>query len=132
MNTGCNSFAPDGAVYVGESGAGRVSRLSGGKAETVIDGLGEPQGIAIRGGKLYILDVAAKEVVECALSGGGRRSIAGNLPVGAPPGIVPKPLGGVGDMCGPMTGFAGLAAGSGGSLYLSGDAEGSVLSLKAG
>ncbi len=125
-------FAPDGSVLVAESGAGRVSKLSGGKASTVIDGLGEPQGIAVRDGKLYVLDVATKQVIECDLSGGGQRTIAGNLPVGAPAGVIVKPLGGVGDMCGPMTAFAGLAAGSDGTLYLSGDAEGSVLALRPG
>ena len=102
------------------------------RTERVIDGLGEPQGIAVAGGKLYVLDVAAKEVIECDLASGAQRSIAGRLPVGAPPGVIAKPLGGVGDMCGPMTAFAGLAAGADGSLYLSGDAEGSVLALKAG
>ncbi len=105
-------------------------KLGGGKPEAVIDGLGEPQGIAISGGKLFVLDVAGKQVVESDLAGGGQRTIASGLPVGAPLGVVPKPLGGVGDMCGPMTSFAGLAAGADGSLYLSADAEGSVLMLR--
>ena len=126
------AVAEGGTVYVAEAGAGRVSKLAGGKAETVLDGLGEPQGIAIAGGKLFVLDVAAKQVIESDLSGGGQRSIAARLPVGAPPGVTVKPLGGVGDMCGPMTSFAGLAAGADGTLYLSADAEGSVLALKAG
>ena len=126
------AVAADGAVYVAESGKGRVVKLAGGRTETVIDGLGEPQGIAVQGGKLFVLDVAGKQVVESDLSGGGQRTIASGLPVGAPAGVAPKPLGGVGDMCGPMTSFAGLAAGADGSLYLSGDAEGSVLSLRQG
>ena len=122
----------DGAVYVAESGAGRVVKVSGGRVSTVLDGLREPQGIAVRGGKLFVLDVAAKQVIECDLSGGAQRIIAAGLAVGAPPGVMPKPLGGVGDMCGPMTAFAGIAAGADGSLYLSADAEGSVLALRAG
>ncbi len=126
------AVAVDGAVCVAESGAGRVAKIAAGKPETVIDGLGEPQGLAIAGGKLFVLDVAAKHVVECDLSDGARRTIAAQLPVGAPPGIVVKPLGGVGDMCGPMTSFAGLAAGADGKLYVSGDAEGSVLMLRPG
>ncbi len=126
------AIAADGTVYVAESGAGRVSKLTGGRAEAVIDGLGEPQGIAIAGHKLFVLDVAAKEVIECDLTGGARKTIAARLPVGAPPGVIAKPLGGVGDMCGPMTSFAGLAVGADGTLYLSGDAEGSVLALRAG
>jgi hypothetical protein len=55
--------------------------------------------------------------------------IASNLPVGAPPGVVPKFLGPIGDMSGPMVNFAGIAAGPDGTLYLSGDGEGSVLAL---
>ncbi len=124
------AVAADGTVYVAESGAGRVSKISGGKAEAVIDGLGEPQGIAVAGGKLFVLDVAAKEVIECDLASGAQRSIAGKLPVGAPPGVIAKPLGGVGDMCGPMTAFAGLAVGADGTIYISADAEGSVIALR--
>ena len=124
------AFASDGTVYVAE--AGRVSKISGGKAEAVIDGLGQPQGIAVAGSKLYVLDVATKQVIECDLLSGGQRVIAAGLPVGAPLGVVAPSLGGVGDMCGPMTAFAGLAVGADGSLYLSGDAEGSVLKLQAG
>jgi sugar lactone lactonase YvrE len=119
-----------GAVYVAESGAGRVVKLSGGRSDTVIDGLGTPEGIAIAGGKLYTVDVDAKQIVECDLSGGGRRAVGTNLPVGAPAGVVPRQLGGVGDMCGPMTTFAGIAAAADGTLYVSGAAEGSVLALR--
>lgn len=125
------AVAANGTVYVAESGAGRVSRLTGGKAELVIDGLGEPQGIAIGSSKLFVLDVATKQVIESDLSGGSQRVIAGHLPVGAPPGVIVKPLGGVGDMCGPMTSFAGLAVGADGTIYVSADAEGSVLALRA-
>ena len=124
------AIGPDGAVYVAEAGAGRVSKIAGGKTETVIDGLGQPEGLTIAGGKLYTVDVGAKQVIESDLSGGGRRAIAANLPVGAPPGIVAKQLGGVGDMCGPMTTFAGIAAGPNGTIYVAGAAEGSVLALR--
>jgi sugar lactone lactonase YvrE len=124
------AIGPDGLVYVAEAGAGRVTRIAGGRTETVIDGLGEPQGITISGGKLYTVDVGTKQVIESDLSGGGRRAIASNLPVGAPAGVVPKQLGGVGDMCGPMTTFAGIAASADGTLYVAGAAEGSVLALR--
>ncbi len=126
------AVAADGTVYVAESGAGRVSKIAGGKAVTVLDGLGEPQGLAIMGGQLFVLDIATKQVVECDVAGGTSRVIAAQLAIGAPPGIVMKQLGGVGDMCGPMTSFAGLAAGADGTLYVSADAEGSVLALRPG
>jgi sugar lactone lactonase YvrE len=124
------AVGPDGTVFVSEGNGGRVVKLSGGKGETVIDGLRQPEGIAIAGGKLYVLDVATREVVESDLSGGNRKTIASGLPVGAPDGPAPKQLGGVGNMCGPMWTFGGLAAGSDGTIYVSSDAEGSVLALK--
>ena len=57
--------------------------------------------------------------------------IASDLPVGAPPGVVAKQLGGVGDMCGPMYTFAGLAADGDGTIYVAADGEGSVLAVRA-
>jgi sugar lactone lactonase YvrE len=124
------AVAPDGAVYVAETGAGRVVKLAGGGSETVVDGLQTPQGIAISSGRLYVLDIGAKQVVACDLTGAAREVVAANLPVGAPPGIVRRQLGGVGDMCGPMETFSGLAAGEDGVLYVAGDAEGSVLAIR--
>ena len=120
----------DGTVFVAEADAGRVVKLAGGKAETVIDGLSRPEGIAIAGGKLYTVDTVAKQVIECDLSGGARRVIGADLPVGAPQGVVGRQTGGVGDMCGPMWSFTGIAAGADGTIYVAGDAEGSVLALR--
>ncbi len=125
------AIGPDGAVYVAEAGAGCVAKLSGGRREPVIDGLAEPHGLAVAGGKLYTLDVGAKQLIESDLSGHARRVIASDLPVGAPPGIIAKQLGGVGDMCGPMNTFSGLAAGPDGTIYIAGDGEGSVLAIRA-
>lgn len=123
------AVAGDGTVYVAESGKGRVVKLSGGQAETVIDDLADPQGLTIRDGKLYVIDVKARELVESDLSGGARRVVAANLPVGSPSGTVVN-LGGVPNFCGPMTTFTGVAAGPDGTIYISGSAEGSVLALK--
>jgi sugar lactone lactonase YvrE len=118
------------AVYVAECGAGCVSKLSGGKREPLLDGLDEPQGLAVMADRLYVLDVGAKQLIQCDLSGGTRRVIAWNLPVGAPPGIIAKQLGGVGDMCGPMHSFSGLTAGADGTIYVAADGEGSVLAIR--
>jgi sugar lactone lactonase YvrE len=124
------AVAGDGSVYVSETGAGRVVKLAGGRAETVIDALRQPEGIAVHGGKLYVLDVLAKELIETDLSGGSRRVVAAQLPVGAPEGVVPPRLGGVGDMCGPMLTFTGIAAGQAGTIFVAGSAEGSVLAVR--
>ena len=124
------AIGPDGSCLVSEEGAGRVVKLSGGRAETVLDGLQRPQGILVRDGLLYVVDVGAKELIEYDLASGVRRTIAAGLPVGAPPGVAPKFLRGIGTLSGPMGPFAGIAAGPDGTLYLSADAEGSVLALR--
>ncbi|CAN7619531.1 hypothetical protein LJR225_004729 [Phenylobacterium sp. LjRoot225] len=120
----------DGVVYVAESDGGRVAKISGGKAETVVDGLKQPQGLLARAGRLYIVDALAKTLIEYDLASGARSIIASNLPVGAPPGVVPKFLGAIGNLSGPMGPFAGVAAGPNGALYVSADAEGCVLALR--
>ena len=119
--------APGGAILVSE--AGRVATISGGRAETLVGELEQPQGLLIRDGRLYVVDSGLKAVVEFDLSSGARQTIATNLPVGAPPGVVPKPLLGMPPFSGPQGPFAGIAAGPEGILYISADADGSVLAL---
>jgi hypothetical protein len=119
----------DGECYVAESASGRVIKATGSGFETVIDGLQQPQGILVREDQLYIVDVDAKELIAYDLRSGTRITIAAALPVGAPPGIVPKFQGPVGTFCGPTGPFAAITAGQDGTLYLSGDAEGSVLAV---
>jgi sugar lactone lactonase YvrE len=124
------AIAGDGTCYVSESGGGRVVKLAGGRAETAVDGLQKPEGILVRDGLLYVVDAGAKTLIEIALDSGARRIVASGLPVGAPAGVVPKFIGPIGNMSGPMGPFAAIAAGSDGTLYVSGDAEGSVLALR--
>ena len=125
------AIAPDGGVYVAESGAGRVVKLSGGgRKETVLDDLSRPEGIAIRAGKLYVADPGAQAVVVSDLSGGAREIAGSDLPIGGPGGSQPVQLGGVGDVCGPMLTFTGIDASEVGTVYLAADAEGSVLALR--
>ncbi|HEV7442522.1 MAG TPA: hypothetical protein VGO18_07995, partial [Steroidobacteraceae bacterium] len=88
------------------------------------------QGILVRGGLLYVVDAGAKELIEYDLENKARRTIADGLPVGAPPGVTPKFLGPIGNLAGPMGPFAGIAASADGTLYISGDAEGSVLAIR--
>ena len=124
------ALGADGSCYVSESGGGRVVKISGGKTQTLIDGLRQPEGLLLRGPSLLVLDAGAQELIEIDLGKGSRRSLASGLPVGAPAGVVPKTLKAVGVLSGPMGPFAGLAAGPDGTIYLSGDAEGSVLALR--
>ncbi|MDE2301432.1 MAG: gluconolaconase [Sphingomonadales bacterium] len=120
----------DGTVYVAESGAGRVVKIARGKVETAIDGLGEPHGIAIDGNRLYVVDIKGRRLEDIDLASGARQTIATELPVGAAPGTLRKYLGAVGDMCGPMVSFTGLAIAPDGTIYVSADAEGSVLAFR--
>jgi sugar lactone lactonase YvrE len=124
------AFTPDGTCLVSESGAGRVVAVTGSGTDTVLDGLEKPQGIAVRSGKLFIVDAGARTLTEVDLASKARTTVARHLPVGAPPGADPRPLKGLPPFSGPQGLFAGLAAGPDGTLYLSADAEGSVLALR--
>lgn len=125
------TIAPDGDCLVAEAGAGRVVKLTGsGGVETVLDGLQRPQGILVRDGQLLIVDAGAKSLVAFDLESKLPRTIASDLPVGAPPGVIPKPLRGLPPFSGPQGPFAGIAAGPDGTLYVSADAEGSVLAFR--
>jgi sugar lactone lactonase YvrE len=125
------AVAADGSCFVTESAGGRVVKLSGGRSETALDGLQQPQGILVRNGILLIVDAGSKELIEYDPKRRTRRTIAAGLPVGAPPGVVPKFLGPIGTMSGPMGPFAGIAAAADGTIYVSGDAEGSVLTIRS-
>ncbi len=126
------AIAPDGACFVTEAGAGRVVRIGGmgARITTALDGLRRPQGILMLDGRLYVVDAGARELIEFDLESGARGVVASDLPVGAPPGVVPKPLLGMPPFSGPQGPFAGIAAGPDGTLYVSADAEGSVLAIR--
>jgi sugar lactone lactonase YvrE len=120
----------DGAVLVAESAAGRVVRLTATGTETVIDGLQQPQGLQRHGQTLYVVDAGAKEVVAVDLGSGAGTAIATGLPLGAPPGVVPKPLKGIQPFSGPQGPFAGITMGPDGTLFVAADGDGSVLALR--
>lgn len=124
------AIAPDGSVLASEKGAGRVVRLNGAKAEILIDGLRDPQGIAVHANRLYVVDAGAQSLIEYDLDGGSSRTIATALPVGAPPGVIPKPLLAMPPFSGPLGPFAGISAGTDGTLYISANAEGSVIAVR--
>jgi len=119
-----------GTVLVTESGAGRVVKVDGGRAETVLDGLVRPQGLVESNGRLYIVDAGSKAVIEFDSGTGTQRTIAAGLPLGAPPGVSPKPLLGMPPFSGPQGPFAGIAVGPDGTLFVSADGDGSVLAVR--
>ena len=124
------AVAPDGGWLVSEAGAGRVVKLAGSGVDTVVAELGRPQGILVAGRQLYVVDADAKALIATDLEDGIRRVIATGLPVGAAPGVMPKPLKGMPPFSGPQGPFAGIAAGPDGTLYVSADADGSVLAFR--
>ncbi|WP_036476976.1 SMP-30/gluconolactonase/LRE family protein [Mycobacterium sp. URHD0025] len=124
------AIGPDGAPLV--SVAGAVVSVNGGDVRPLVDGLHTPHGILVRDGALYIVDSGSKELISYDLSDAARTTIAGGLPVGPPPGVTPKPLKGMPPFSGPQGPFAGIAAGPDGTLYISGDGDGSVLALRRG
>jgi sugar lactone lactonase YvrE len=123
------AVGPDGECLVSESKGGRVVKAVGGKAETVVDGLREPHGILVRGQTLFIVDALAKTLVAYDLQTKQRRVIAEDLPVGAPKGVTPKALGALPPFAGPLGPFAAITEGPDGTLYISDDADGSVVAL---
>ena len=98
----------------------------------MVDGLQRPQGIVVADGQLYTVDAGAKEVIALDLISKERRTITSGLPVGPPPGVEPKPLKGMPPFSGPQGPFAGITAGPDGTLYVSADADGSVLAFRHG
>jgi glucose/arabinose dehydrogenase len=118
---------PGGSVLV--SVAGAVLRVTTSGAETVVDDLLTPQGLVLRGDVLYIVDAGSKAVIAANLADGTRQTLAAGLPVGAPPGVSPKPLRRMPPFSGPQGPFAGITAGPDGTLYISADGEGSVYAL---
>ena len=124
------AIAADGAVLVAESAAGRVVRITSSGTDTVIDGLLRPQGLALHGQTLYVVDAGGKEVVAVDIASGAGTAIATDLPIGAPPGVVPKPLRGIQPFSGPQGPFAGITRGPDGTLYVAADGDGSVLALR--
>jgi sugar lactone lactonase YvrE len=124
------ALTSDGACLVSETQAGRVVKITGNRTEIVVDGLQEPHGVAVKGETVYIADAKAQQVVAYDMQSRMRRVVAANLPIGAPPGVVPKRLRGVRWFCGPMGPFAGLDIAADGTIYLSADADGSLLALR--
>jgi sugar lactone lactonase YvrE len=118
----------DGTCLVAQAGA--VVRAGGPRPDTVVAELQRPQGICVHDGILYIVDAGAKELIGYDLKTNARHTIASGLPLGPPPGVVPKPLKGMPPFSGPQGPFAGIAAASDGTLYVSADGDGSVVALR--
>jgi sugar lactone lactonase YvrE len=105
------------AVYVLEAGSAQITRveLENGNREVIAKDLARPNGLTVdANGNLYVIEAAQQRLVRIDAKTRARTTVATGLPVGAP---------------GLSTFSAGLAAGSGGVLYVSSDIENSVYRL---
>lgn len=125
------AFASGGVAYVAEAAAGRVVAIDAGGATAVIDGLVEPHGVAIDGDSLFVLDVGTRRLVSCNLDGSGLHVVASGLSVGSPPGTKGIVQPGIPQRIpGPLSPYAGLAAGRDGTLYVALNGSGSILTMR--
>jgi sugar lactone lactonase YvrE len=126
------AFDAEGRCYVSDDELGAVLRIDDGETVTVADGLGAPQGLAVRGDELFTVDTEHRCLRAVSLTTGETRVDAENLAVGLPPGITrTEPALFAEGMPGSPHAFAGLAAAPDGSLLLSANGEGSILHLSA-
>ncbi|MFJ8532787.1 hypothetical protein [Streptomyces sp. NPDC093591] len=127
------AFDAEGRCYVSDERLGAVLRIEAdGPPTVVVDGLDAPQGLAVLGDDLFTVETGRRRLRAVSLTTGERRVDAEDLPVGPPPGVVPRtePALFANGMPGMARRFAGLSAGPDGSLLLSANGEGTVLRLE--
>ncbi len=113
----------DGTLAVSELGSGMVRHINAqGLSSPLLTGLLRPRGLTRWGTTVLVLDHGSKRLHALDLSTQQTQTLATDLPIGTPPGVAP----------GPMEFPGGLAVGSDGTIYLAGDAEGSVWTLRQG
>lgn len=124
------AVAADGTCFVADTGNHRVVHVNGG-VSAVMEGLDRPEGMAVCGDDLVVVDCGTKQLLAISMRDRKSQVIASGLPVGCPPGVTPKALAGVPlFLPGPILPFAGVAAGPDGAIYIAGDGEGSILALR--
>ncbi|WP_233575946.1 NHL repeat-containing protein [Saccharopolyspora rhizosphaerae] len=121
-----------GCCYASDDHLGAVVRLEEDFPVTVVDGLEQPQGIAVLDDALHVVEVGRRRLLAVDLTTPATRVEADSLPVGVPPGLVrevPAPT--LFPPARPRP-FAGLATTPDGALLLAADGEGTVLRLTGG
>lgn len=118
------AWAGTGAVFVSEAMAGTVLRIElvDGKRTLIAGGLNQPEGLTVMSdGRIAIIEVGERRLVAFDPAAGTLDVLATDLPVGEPAGNAPPPV------------FrpSGVAQGSDGSLYVSGDRDNSILKIIA-
>ena len=132
------AFDAEGRCHVSDERLGAVLRIEADGPPTVVaDGLEAPQGLAVLGDELFVVETGARRLRAVSLATGATgatgesRVEAEDLPVGPPPGVVPRaePALFANGMPGMARRFAGLAVAPDGALLLSANGEGTVLRL---
>lgn len=112
-----------GTCYVSEDRLGQVVRLDDGGPVVVADDLGTPQGLAIEGDELFVVDVRFRCLRRISLRTGECAVDVEDLAVGLPPGTERA------EVTGRPAHFADVAVVPDGSLLVSANGEGSLLRL---
>lgn len=121
--------APNGGFFVSEAGSGRLLHVDEGRTSTILSGMVEPHGVAVCGGKGYVLDRGIGTLYRAG-DAGGKETIASGLPSGTHGKPRPHVLPGIeGLMPGPLLPFADIAALPGGCIVVGGDRNGSIVTL---
>ncbi|MEV6347607.1 hypothetical protein [Actinoplanes sp. NPDC051851] len=138
-----------GRVHVSDEERGAVYRLDDDGPFLITDGLDTPQGLAIDGDDLLIVETGRRRLLAVGLpaprTGGdvrapasgparpGLRVLADDLPVGLPPREQPALFAeGLPGLPGVPRPFAGLAVADDGTIHLAADGEGRVLQIRTG
>jgi glucose/arabinose dehydrogenase len=122
----------NGTLVVSDEERGTVERIDGDGTRTVLaDGLSRPHDVAIFDDTALVIEAAAQRLLSIPLSGGEPTVLAEGLPTGSGPGKVRDTLNGLPMMMpGPISPFAGLDVGPDGRVFVSGDANGTIVVLK--
>lgn len=117
----------EGRCYVTDEDRGVLYRIDESGVFPLLTGLEAPQGVAVVGTEIFVVETGRRRVLAIGRVHGRTREIATDLPVGPPPRPAPGLF-----ACG-LPGvprpFAGLAAGPDGTLHLAADGEGTILHL---
>ncbi len=118
----------EGRCYVTDEERGVLYRVDESGVIPLVSGLSAPQGVAVVGDEVFVVETGRRRVLGAGRFHGRTREIATDLPVGPPPRPAPGLF-----ACG-LPGvprpFAGLAAGPDGTLHLAADGEGTIIHLE--
>ncbi len=122
-----------GELFVTDEARGTLERVERGRRTTIAEGLNHPQDLALRDGRILLVEAGAGRVVSIDPEGGAVDCVASGMPVGDGAGGVRGTLNGLPNAIpGPMPPFAGIDCDENGLVYVAGDAKGVVVVLEHG